>query len=93
MTKMIEGNSVNGFKSACTALWDYDMTAELASIRAPTLLVAGEDDADGAVAKVMHGFRDKVTAHGSDMKVVANTGHLPMCENPNSFWEAVRDFL
>jgi pimeloyl-ACP methyl ester carboxylesterase len=30
---------------------------------------------------------------GAELKIVPQTGHLPMSENPQAFWEAIRDFL
>ncbi|KAH6980634.1 3-oxoadipate enol-lactonase [Ilyonectria sp. MPI-CAGE-AT-0026] len=93
MTDMAADNSVDGFKYSCAALWDYDLTSQLASIRGPTLLVAGSHDANGAVSKAMHGFKNHFTEKGAKLQVVDGTSHLPMCENPQAFWEAVRDFL
>jgi pimeloyl-ACP methyl ester carboxylesterase len=93
MTGMIAKNNVEGFKYSCTALWDYSLEDQLRLVRGPALLVAGSDDAFGAVRRDMDTFSGKVTERGAELKVVPNTGHLPMCENPFAFWEAVKGFL
>ncbi|KAJ5208574.1 3-oxoadipate enol-lactonase [Penicillium cf. viridicatum] len=67
--------------------------ALLGLIRGPALLVAGEDDANGAVPRAMNSFKDKVSDKGVELKIVPETGHLPMCEKPQVFWEALERFL
>jgi len=93
MTDMVAANDVEGFRYSCQALWDYDMKEEMTGCQVPGLLVVGEGDGKGALVKAMDGFKGRVGTRGADLKVVPQTGHLPMWEHPEAFWEAVRDFL
>ncbi|UNI24748.1 Acetyl-CoA C-acetyltransferase [Purpureocillium takamizusanense] len=93
MTEMVAGNDVDGFKHSCTALWDYDMKAQMPSCRVPSLLVVGEEDAKGALVKAMDGFKSLLGAEGAELKVIPKSGHLPMCEEPDAFWAAIKEFL
>ena len=51
--------------------------------------VAGEGDGKGALVKAMDGFRGGLGPDGTELAVVPDAGHLPMCENPQGFWEVV----
>ncbi|KND94244.1 3-oxoadipate enol-lactonase 2 [Tolypocladium ophioglossoides CBS 100239] len=93
MTDMVAANDVQGFKHSCTALWDYNMEPEMRACPVPALLVVGEGDAKGALVKAMDGFRGMLGQNGAELRIVPNAGHLPMCEQPQAFWEAIRDFL
>lgn len=93
MTKMVAANDVQGFRYGCQALWDYDMKAQMSSCEVPGLLVVGEGDAKGALVKAMDGFKDKVGPRGAELKIVPDAGHLPMCECPREFFDAVQGFL
>ncbi|CAJ2512004.1 Uu.00g076290.m01.CDS01 [Anthostomella pinea] len=93
MTDMVAGNDVEGFKYSCQALWDYDMKAQLKDCEVPGLLVVGEGDGKGALVKAMDGFRGAVGEEGVNLVVVPEAGHLPMCEEPEGFWNAVDNFL
>ncbi|XDG03591.1 hypothetical protein ABKA04_003206 [Annulohypoxylon sp. FPYF3050] len=90
---MVAENNVEGFKTGCQALWNYDMVPELKESRLPSLLVVGEADGKGALVKAMDGFKDKVGKTGTQLAVVSEAGHLPMCENPEGFWKAVEGFI
>lgn len=93
MTDMVAANSVEGFKYSCTALWDYDLKPKMGGCAVPGLLVVGDGDAKGALVKAMDGFKGLLGSNGAELKIVPNAGHLPMCEDPQAFWEAVRDFV
>ncbi|KAI1084611.1 Alpha/Beta hydrolase protein [Whalleya microplaca] len=93
LTRMTAANNVQGFKYGCQALWDYDMKAEMRECRVPALLVAGESDGRGVLVKTMEGFKDLLGEKGTELVIVPEAGHLPMCENPDGFWEAVEKFL
>lgn len=93
MTRMVAANNVQGFRYGCQALWDYDVKEEMRSCKVPGLLVVGEGDAKGALVKAMDGFKDKVGPQGTELKLVPDAGHLPMCENPREFFDAVQGFL
>jgi len=93
MTQMVAENSVQGFRWSCQALWGYDMREEMKGCAVKGLFVVGDGDGKGALVKAMDGFKGSLGREGAELKVVERAGHLPMCENPEGFWEAVRDFL
>lgn len=93
MTAMVAENDVEGFAHSCTALWDYDLREQLRVCAVPGLLVAGEADGKGALVKAMESFKGLVGEEGAALRVVPRAGHLPMCENPQAFWEAIKDFI
>jgi len=73
-----------------TGYGNFDKRDEVGKIKAPVLLLRG--DADWLV------YQSKVeeTASripGSEIAVLAGTGHYPMTENPLEFCETVRSFL
>lgn len=93
ITDMVATNDVEGFKHSCTALWDYDLKPKMGDCKVPGLLVVGEGDAKGALVKAMDGFKGLLGDKGAELKIVPDTGHLPMCENPQAFWEAIKGFV
>lgn len=93
MIDMVAANDVQGFKNSCTALWDYDLKPDLKGCSVPGLFVVGEGDAKGALVKAMDGFKNLLGERGCELKIVPQTGHLPMFEDPPAFWEAVKDYL
>lgn len=93
MTEMVADNDIQGFRYGCQALWEYDLRGAMGACRVPGLLVVGEADGKGALVKAMEGFKDGVGEGGARLNVVPAAGHLPMCENPEGFWEAVKGFL
>lgn len=92
MTRMVATNHIEGFRYGCQALWDYDLKPEMGGCKVPGLLVVGEADGKGALVKAMDGFSG-LLANGQGLKIVPDAGHLPMSENPEGYWEAVKDFL
>ncbi|EJP63610.1 3-oxoadipate enol-lactonase I3 [Beauveria bassiana ARSEF 2860] len=93
MTDMVAENDVEGFAHSCTALWDYDLKEQLPGCAVPGLLVAGEADGKGALVKAMESFKGLVGEEGAALHVVPRAGHLPMCEYPQGFWDAIKDFI
>lgn len=93
MTDMVAANDVEGFANSCTVLWDYDLKPSLSGCKVPGLFVVGEGDAKGALVKAMDGFKGQLGATGAELRIVPNAGHLPMCEEPQKFWDAVGSFL
>ncbi|RYO91400.1 hypothetical protein DL766_001365 [Monosporascus sp. MC13-8B] len=93
MTDMVAVNDVEGFKYGCQALWDYDMKAQMRGCGVPGILVVGEGDGKGALVKAMDGFKGNLGRDGAGLVIVPEAGHLPMCENPAAFWEAIEKWL
>ncbi|KAI1260770.1 Alpha/Beta hydrolase protein [Xylariaceae sp. FL1019] len=96
---MVASNDIEGFRYGCQALWDYDMRPELKDCKVPGLYVVGEGDAKGALVKTMEAFlqglvsRKVASQQKFDLVVLPDAGHLPMCETPEGFWDAVDQFL
>lgn len=93
MTKMVAANSVEGFKYSCQALWDYDLKPLMPACKVPGIFVVGEGDAKGALVKAMDGFKGQLGPSGTELRIVPETGHLPMSEAPELFWKAIQDYL
>ncbi|KAK3356794.1 Alpha/Beta hydrolase protein [Lasiosphaeria hispida] len=93
MTAMVARNHVRGFRYGCQALWGYDLRGEMGGCEVEGLLAVGDGDGKGALVRAMEGFKGGIGASGVELKVVKNAGHLPMCEAPEGFWEAVEGFL
>lgn len=90
---MVASNDVEGFRYGCQALWDYDMKSQMGDCKVPGLLAVGEGDGKGALVKAMDGFRGLLGQGGVELAIVPEAGHLPMCERPEAFWDAVKEFL
>ncbi|KAK4455294.1 Alpha/Beta hydrolase protein [Podospora aff. communis PSN243] len=93
MTHMVSENDVQGFRWSCQALWGYDMREEMKGCTVPGLFVVGDGDGKGALVKAMDGFKGNLGENGTELKIVEKAGHLPMCEDPEGFWEAIEEFL
>lgn len=95
MTEMVAGNDVEGFRYSCQALWRYDLKEQMKNVKeVEGLFVVGDGDGKGALVKAMDGFKGLLGEKGAaELKVVKDAGHLPMCESPEGFWEAVRGFI
>jgi 3-oxoadipate enol-lactonase len=81
--------SARGYAEACAALRDWDLSAELAAVRAPTLVIAGAGDISTPVQRA----EELVTGiEGADL-LVLDAGHLSNVEQAEDFTTAVIDFL
>ena len=60
----------------------------LSAIRAPTLVLSGDEDPALEACKLIH---SKIA--GSQMKIIPNAGHLSNLDQPEAFNQAVLDFL
>ncbi len=81
---------VAGAVPALHAMAEADLRDALPTIRVPTLLLYGEEDARSplAVAEEMH-----MRIPGSTLVVLPGVGHMSNLEAPEAFNAAVRDFL
>ncbi|KAI0436172.1 Alpha/Beta hydrolase protein [Xylaria telfairii] len=91
--EIVAANHLEGFRYGCQALWDYDMKPDMKACAVPGLFVVGEGDAKGALVKAMQGFKGLLGENGAELVLVPETGHLPMCEDPEAFWAAVEGFV
>jgi len=86
---MVAGTKIDGFIACARALQDYDFRPTLASIKQPTLLIAGAED--GAMPKTMRALADVIP--GSRFVEIADAGHIPGYERPDAFNAALKQFL
>ncbi|KAL5594046.1 hypothetical protein BROUX41_001098 [Berkeleyomyces rouxiae] len=93
MTQMVSGNSLQGFRYGCQALWDYDLRPKMAGCKVPALFVAGEGDARGKFLTIMKAYEEQVGFDKAEFRAVPKTGHLPMTEDAEAFWAVVKDFV
>jgi pimeloyl-ACP methyl ester carboxylesterase len=69
---------------------DFDFRPTLGGVSKPTLVVVGEHDRTTTprAARVLH-----AGIPGSELVVIPDTGHMSFVEEPETYLEAVRDFL
>jgi len=88
---MIAGAPPEGMIAAATAMRDrHDSSALLGSITAPTLVVAGSED---ALISVDSQRRLAERIPGARIEIVSRAGHLAPLEQPDAFNRIVRRFL
>lgn len=84
------GMAVDGYAGSSAILEDIDLRERLAHISAPTLVIAGAEDASPAI----EGGRAMAAAiSGAQFALLPMAGHLSAIENPASFEAAVTAFL
>jgi len=80
----------NGYRAAVSCLAEFDGEADLANIRTPTLLIAGEKD-PVAPPKIMAKMAEAIP--GSNLEILAGAGHLLNLEKPSAFNRILDNFL
>jgi 3-oxoadipate enol-lactonase len=78
-----------GYANTCATLRDTDLTAAIANIAAPALVVAGDVDLAAPVELV----RNCLAIPGSRLEVLPGVGHIPSIEQPATLAALIRDFL
>jgi 3-oxoadipate enol-lactonase len=89
--RLIESNSAAAIEAAIHALIGRpDSTSDLASIRRPTLVIVGDEDAITPLAdgEQLHG-----AIAASELSVIPHAGHLSNLEAPEAFSTALGAFL
>lgn len=86
---MIAATPQHGFERAAAALMSFEFNADVAGLRCPVRMVAGEGDA--ALPQVMRDMAARNAA--ADFVVIANAGHLPNIEQPVDFNGVLASFL
>lgn len=88
--EMLDRTPVNGYIAACRALRDADLRAEAHAVRAPTLIVAGENDESTppALSEALH-----AAIPASELVVLAGAAHVSNVERPDEFTTIVARFL
>jgi pimeloyl-ACP methyl ester carboxylesterase len=78
-----------GAAAALAALRAHDISAELGSIAAPTLVVHGRED---VLIPCSDGEQIAAMIRGAELLVFEDTGHMPMVERPVAFDSALLGF-
>ena len=79
-----------GYLGCCDAIKELDFSNHLSSIRAPTLVIAGSDDAGTPVA-MSQAIAKGIP--GAKLEVIAGAAHLSAVEKPAEFADLVTRFL
>ncbi|HKP89263.1 MAG TPA: alpha/beta fold hydrolase, partial [Thermoleophilaceae bacterium] len=85
-----EGAGRSAFRWALEAILDYDYRERLGEIRAPTLVVWGEND---MLVPVKDADEYERLIPGARKVVLADTGHMAMVERPPTFNRMLLEFL
>ncbi|AOR77768.1 alpha/beta fold hydrolase [Novosphingobium resinovorum] len=72
-----------------TSIQSQDWTARLGAIRAPTLVIVGDEDSSTPVAEAAR-LRDMIA--GANMAVIEGAGHLSVIDKPEAFGTLVANF-
>lgn len=80
----------DGYCGTCATLRDTDLTAAVASIATPTLVVAGADDRSTPVDLVASCAR---AIPGARFEIIQNAGHIPSIEQPAELARLMAEFL
>jgi 3-oxoadipate enol-lactonase len=78
----VTGTSPSGYLGCCAAILDFDFAPRLPSVRVPTLVVCGADDA-GTPASENRRLADLVP--GARYEEIAGALHFPNVERPDEF--------
>lgn len=87
---MFERMPVEGYASTCAALRDADLTAAVAGIATPTLVVAGDQDLSTPV-ELVRATAEKIP--GARFEIIAGAGHIPSIEQPEALATLMTHFL
>lgn len=79
-----------GYLGCCEAIRELDFSSHLAAIKAPTLVIAGSEDAGTPVA-MSEAIAKGIP--GAKLEVIAGASHLSAVEKPSEFADLVIRFL
>jgi pimeloyl-ACP methyl ester carboxylesterase len=88
--QMVLATSPEGYASCCEAIADHDLRDQLGSIRAPTLVIAAEDDPS---TPPDHGRLIAESVPGAHLTVLPDARHLIAAERPHEVAPLVLDHL
>jgi 3-oxoadipate enol-lactonase len=88
--EMFLGTPAEGYASCCQAIGDMDLWDALGAIRAPTLVLAGDDDPVGT-PEIARDIADAIS--GARLLVLARARHLANVEQPEAVTRALREHL
>lgn len=88
--EMIENTPVPGFVGCCQAISEFDVSGELFQVKAPTLILVGENDAG---TPVIAAEEIQSNIPGSELEVLPEAQHLSNIEAASEFNRRLWDFL
>ncbi len=90
VAKMIRSTPAAGYAGCCHAISALDLTDKIGAIKAPTVVIVGEDDPGTPVAasKVIN---ERIA--GSRLEILPKAAHLSNMEQPEAFNKALAGFL
>ena len=78
------------FRAACAQLVELDLRPELARVKAPALVVVGEQD-EATPPPMSHELAALLP--DARLKIIAGCAHVPQLQAPKVFLETIADFL
>jgi len=78
------------FRSACDALANLDLRAELAAVKVPALVLVGEHD-EATPPPMSHELAAGLPR--AELKVIPGCAHVPQLQSPRQFLGALKGFL
>jgi pimeloyl-ACP methyl ester carboxylesterase len=87
---LMRGTGREGFNDALVGLLEYDFRDRLEGVRAPTLVIWGEQDTL-LPAEDAREFERRMP--NTSVLMMRDTGHVPMFERPRAFNDAVIEFI
>ncbi len=88
--RMIRRTSPVGYAGCAAAIQSMQLTSLLPHIKAPTLVIVGEEDTATPPAMAE---RLAASIPGAELVVIKRAAHLPNIEQPEAFNAAIGDFL
>jgi 3-oxoadipate enol-lactonase len=88
--RMLLDTPAEGYASCCEAVRDADLSGRLATISAPTLVIAGADD-PAAQPDQAELIRDSIP--NADLEVIPDAAHLANIEQPDAITQAILHHL
>jgi 3-oxoadipate enol-lactonase len=86
---MVESTSLEGFLGGVAAIRGLDYLDRVASLRVPSLFLAG--GSDGVLPQAMKDLAERTD--GSQYRLFEGAGHLINLERPQEFSQAIADFV
>ncbi|MDC9826204.1 3-oxoadipate enol-lactonase [Devosia sp. ZB163] len=80
-------SSVEGYAGTCAALRDADLTAAVADIAVPTLMVVGAED-QSTPPDLVRATADRIP--GARFELIAGAGHIPSIDRPTDLARLIR---
>jgi 3-oxoadipate enol-lactonase len=87
---MLERCSPEGYIASCATVRDTDLSADLARITAPTLVLVGDSD---VVTPPDMARRLADGIPGARLRQIENAGHVPSIEQPRALAELIREHI